>query len=206
MKQFKQGGLTIAATVFLTLAVLNFKYYLDTREVTLPPGSGAVVLRDIPDKPWYAPVRLAASGQVSFGRQIGVRTSTATKTYAASQIDTCIIFVDANVTSLAFGAQFKDSVATFATTAGRVLRVTNNTICSTPAADTLSGWSALSLTTDGASGSTVFADGNALLATITLAPSGEYYIVIVKYAATGNGTTTPTVRYAAYKQYAAGSQ
>ncbi len=178
-------------------------------------GSGKVYLSEPMDvtPPWYVVkigggYGLAASGQVTLPfKTTGDKVAMASKAFAASQIDTVIVKGGKGVASVCFGVQWKDSVQLFATTAARVLRVVAgtgaSTIVSVPAADTLTNWTNLTATTDGSASSLTFSNGNAALGSITLAPYPDFYLVIVKYAATGNGTTTPTAIYEAIYTYGA---
>ena len=122
-------------------------------------------------------------------------------TYANSGIDTVILTRDPGEQYISFGAQFGDSVATFATSAAVVRRVINGVLTPAIGSDTLSGWSAYTSTTDGNTSSGVFANGTALVGKIALEPLADQYLVILKYAAAGNGTTTPNVKYEHLKAF-----
>lgn len=131
---------------------------------------------------------------------LGAGASTVTGTFAASQIDTFVFNRERGVSALAFGLHAKDSLQLHGTTAGRVIRMVDGTIVALPAADTLTGFTNFTSTTDGSTNQP-FSNGVSVLGTITLAPVCDQYWVILKYAATGNGTTTPNYKAEFVKTY-----
>jgi len=132
---------------------------------------------------------LGASGKVYTSSHKNLRSATATKLYAGSQIDT-VIFTnqDVGLSALSFAAHFKDSVLLVDAQVYRIIDGYPMAV-QTLIGDTLTQF----LAYDDHAASTA---GSSLLNTIALIPAADEYWVIVTYdAASGQGKTTPNVRY-----------
>lgn len=143
---------------------------------------------------------IAASGQKSIPYSQGRSVESYVGTYTNSQIDTVIINRDPGLSALSFGAHFGDSVSTYATAAATVRRVVDGVLTPAIAGDTLTNWSSVLSVVVSNPTSNKFANGTALVGAITLAPLADQYLVILKYAAAGQGTSH-NVKYEAIKQF-----
>ena len=147
-------------------------------------------------------VAFGTSGQKGMPFSAGNSTSVLVTTFANSQIDTLIVTREAGVATYGFSAQWSDSVQLYVTGGIALKRVVNNTIASYPSAvDTLTNSGSFVSTTDGDPTSIAFANGASYCGAITITPLWDKLLIIVKYAASGNGVTTPTVRYEVHKVY-----
>ena len=108
-----------------------------------------------------------------------------TTLFVNSQVDTISYVRPAGLEGFSFAPHWKDSVSV---TNAIMRRVVNGEIRAAIAGDTLFG--ALASTSADTS----------LLVTATLAPLAERYVVIVTYAGSANGVTTPVVTYAFNQQ------
>lgn len=137
-------------------------------------------------------VALAASGQVTFTLRAGEAVTKTSKAYADSQVDTLRIAREPGLQTLGLAIHWKDSVSV---TTALIRRVTdgkatgifsaspNDSLFQTPA--------------------TIVARGDTtVVRPITLAPLADEYWVIITYAGSANGVTTPTAVYSVQRQYA----
>lgn len=131
----------------------------------------------------------AASGQVSFSLTPRTAISKAPKTYAISQVDTLIFNREPGLSGLAFTAKWKDSVSITSILLRRVVDGKASAFITTDSIMTLLPYLATTVDTT-------------MLKTITLAPLADTYWVIVTYAGSAQGVTTPTAVYQFEKQYA----
>lgn len=132
----------------------------------------------------------AASGQVSFSLTPRTAISKATKAYAISQVDTLIFNREPGLSGLAFTAKWKDSVSITSILLRRVVDGKASAfVAATDSIMTLLPYLATTVDTT-------------MLKTITLAPLADTYWVIVTYAGSAQGVTTPTAVYQFEKQYA----
>lgn len=127
-------------------------------------------------------------------------TSSVVSTYADSQIDTVVYLREAGVSAITFSAQYDDSVKFYVDSGCVVVRVFNGTAVPRVAGDTLY-FSNKAFTVDGDPTSETFSNGNAISGTPTFAPYADKYLFIIRYAADGNGTTSPSVTYKVHKVY-----
>jgi hypothetical protein len=127
----------------------------------------------------------------------GKAISTVSGTYANSQTDTITIAREPGVTSLSLSITTSDCVQFGTTVAGIIYRKIDDNIITAVSADSLYNLSNYTSTSNtGASYA-----GNIVISSATLAlPS--YYVIFVKYAAAGNGVSTPIVTYKTQKNYA----
>jgi hypothetical protein len=127
----------------------------------------------------------------------GRANSSISGTYANSQVDTITIIREPGVTAMSLSVTTSDSAQFGTTVGGTIYRKIDDNLITAVAADSLyyaSNWATTSNT--GASYA-----GNIVISSATLAlPS--YYVVYLKYAAAGNGVSTPTVVYKVQKNYA----
>lgn len=131
----------------------------------------------------------AASGQVTFVTNPNTAISKTTKAYATSQVDTLIFNRESGLSGLSFTAKWKDSVSITSILLRRIVDGKASAFITTDSIQT--GLPYLATTVD-----------TTMLKTITLAPLAEQYWVIVTYAASAQGVTTPTAVYQFQKQYA----
>lgn len=130
---------------------------------------------------------LGASGQVTLTLNAGTSVTKSSKAYAASQVDTVRMSRDRAVAAMSFAVHFKDSVSI---TSAIVRRVYD-------------GVAEAALTTDSLAAFTGFVSTAAASvgATITMAPLPDEYWIVVTYAGSAQGFTTPTAVYEVNRQY-----
>jgi hypothetical protein len=116
-------------------------------------------------------------------------------TFANSQVDTLTFQREAGLSGLAFAVHWKDSVNV---TRAVVYRQVDGQWQWPAANDTI-----ITAFTYNDSTSAPWGPGYAVTKTITLAPLADNYVVVITYAGTLNGVTTPTVRYEFIKQLSA---
>lgn len=131
---------------------------------------------------------LLLGAQVSL-RGAGEVSSIATNTYANSQTDTVTYNFEGKETDLVFWARFRDSVKV--TNAIIVRYFDGKPAVHVGSTDTL--WASTGFTATTAD-TTIFK-------ALTEAPQPEQYKFIIRYTASGNGVTTPTVKYGVVKVY-----
>lgn len=125
----------------------------------------------------------------------------ATVTYANSQTDTVVWVREAGVSGISFSANWTDSVKIASDSGCRVLRVVGNFATFT-SGDTLAFSAYSSTANNGVAYSVWFAQGNALVKSVTITPYTDKILFIVKYAASGNASVSnPTVQYKVNKTY-----
>jgi hypothetical protein len=153
-------------------------------------------------------IAFASGGKVTLGQRTGLLSSNNTDSYAASNVDTVIWSREANVTAIAFGGHFSDSVSI----TNIVMRyVVDGTVVPVGVGDTLTphgnaaGTFTFVNTTNGAPTSTTYSHGSSLLCPITTATYTsllpDQLLFIVTYAGSGQGVSTPTVRWGVEKGY-----
>lgn len=133
-----------------------------------------------------------ASGQVSLVLNAGTASTSATKTFANSQVDTVNIPRDRAVAAITFAAHWKDSVSI---TRAVLERMIDGQVMGRLAGDTLTSFTSYVNATNEANPDTSLAQA------ITMNPLADVYRVIVTYASSGNGVTKNTVKYEANRQY-----
>lgn len=132
----------------------------------------------------------AQNSRINLKTLPGERAAFTLTTYANSQTDTVVWFREPGVSAISFIASYSDSVLTDNDSACFVRRIVDNTFMTRIANDSLT------FSSQASTASTFI-----LMGTPTYAPYPDAYAFIVKYAATGNGTSTPSVLYKVEKVY-----
>lgn len=115
----------------------------------------------------------------------GQQTATITGTYATSQVDTLYYNVEGTEAALRFWVDVGDSASI---TSAFLRRMINEKLTLPVAGDTLIG-------------AVVCRQDSVITGSIAVATIAQKYRIIITFAATAQGVTTPTITYGISKQY-----
>lgn len=135
--------------------------------------------------PVIAIMFMGAGNNTGFSPRVGYAYDMKSFTYANSQVDTLVINREAGVQAYGFSIHVKDSASI---TNAILFRTIRGKLQGVQAGDTVV--SVMLCRQD-----------SAITRSIVLAPLAEQYTIIVTFAGSANGVTTPTVEYLVQKQY-----